>query len=72
MNFECYLSLQEINNLEFKPVRVRGTFLHEKELYLGPRTFLTNGDSSSKSSLMTEKNSAGYLVVTPFKLENKE
>lgn len=58
--------------MEYKPVRVRGTFLHDKEIYMGPRTFLSSGDAATKSSLMTEKNTSGYLVITPFKLENRE
>lgn len=64
--------LEEVKELEYKPVRVRGTFLHDKEMYMGPRTLLLGGDASTKSSLVTGKSTTGYLVVTPFKLENRE
>ncbi|CAG9862792.1 unnamed protein product [Phyllotreta striolata] len=66
--------LEDMKNLEYRPVHARGTFLHDKELYIGPRSLLFEGDASSKSSLMTTSGSRsqGYLVVTPFKLENRE
>lgn len=51
---------------------MRGRFLHDKEMYMGPRTFLSGGDASTKSSLMTGKSNTGYLVITPFKLEDRE
>lgn len=70
--FNINFSLEEIRQLEFRPVRVKGTFLHDKEIYIGPRTFLSAGDASTKSSLMTAKSKTGYLVITPFKLENNE
>ncbi|KAK4877120.1 hypothetical protein RN001_009626 [Aquatica leii] len=67
-------SLEEISQLEYYPVRVRGQFLHDKEVYLGPRSLLQHGDAVTKSSLISKGQSAsqGYLVVTPFKLEDRE
>lgn len=54
-------------------MKVSGHFLHDKEVYMGPRSFIEKGDSVSKSSLMSEKNdNIGYLVVTPFKLQGRE
>lgn len=71
MIYSCF-SLEEIKDLEYKPVRVKGRFLHDKEMYMGPRSLLSGGDASTNSSLMTNKNNTGYLVITPFKLEDRE
>lgn len=67
-------SLEEIERLEYRPVRVRGHFLHDQELYMGPRTLLKNGKSATESTLISGKamHSQGYLVVTPFKLADRE
>ncbi|KAJ8981462.1 hypothetical protein NQ317_000138 [Molorchus minor] len=66
-------SLEEINELEYKPVHVKGYFLHDKELFIGPRSLLVKGDSTTQSSFFADRsNSNGYLVVTPFKLANRE
>ncbi|KAF5280532.1 hypothetical protein FQR65_LT00283 [Abscondita terminalis] len=68
-------TLEEISQLEYYPVHVRGQFLHDQELYLGPRSLLQHGDASTKSSLISKGQSgasSGYLVITPFKLENRD
>lgn len=69
-----FSSLEDFKQLEYKPVHVRGTFLHDKELYLGPRSLLVQGDASTKSSLVSGSaiGSQGYLVITPLKLEDRE
>lgn len=59
--------------MEYRPVKVRGQFLHDKELYVGPRTFIVKDMEPQKGGVMSMKNSAsGYLVITPFKLEGRE
>ncbi|CAH1993248.1 unnamed protein product [Acanthoscelides obtectus] len=67
-------NLEDIRALEYRPVRVKGEFLHDKELYIGPRSLLTEGDASTKSSLISSKTNTnqGYLVVTPFKLKDRD
>lgn len=66
--------MEEIENLEYCPVHVRGQFLHDKEIYLGPRSLLLRGDAATESSLMTRGRNKGngYLVITPFKLADRE
>ncbi|KAJ8969773.1 hypothetical protein NQ314_001610 [Rhamnusium bicolor] len=65
--------LEDIYELEYKPIHVKGYFLHDKELYMGPRSLLTKGDASTQSSLITGKtNTHGYLVITPFKLADRD
>lgn len=66
-------SLAELSDMEYRPVVVRGHFIHEKEIYMGPRSYMHNGDTSTKSSLMSENSDhIGYLVITPFKLADRE
>lgn len=67
-------SMEEIKKLEYRPVHVRGMFLHDKEIYIGPRTLLSKGESTTESRLLSDKSrsSQGYLVVTPFKLEDRD
>ncbi|XP_019865003.2 SURF1-like protein [Aethina tumida] len=67
-------NLDAIEELEYKPVRVRGHFIHDKEMFMGPRSLLVMGDASTKSSLISNKTNTahGYLVVTPFKLADRD
>lgn len=66
--------LNDLSDLEYRPVKVEGRFLHDKEILLGPRGCLENGDSTpSSGSFASDRNkSKGWLVVTPFKLRNRE
>lgn len=68
------LDLEELPQLEYCPVRVQGQFDHSRELYIGPRTLIVDGDAASQSSLSTHKSGvqAGYLVVTPFHLSDRD
>nr|CAH7742104.1 unnamed protein product [Callosobruchus chinensis] len=67
-------NLEEIQALDYKPVRVKGEFLHDKEVYLGPRSLLSDGDASTKSSLISSKTNTnqGFLVITPLKLKDRD
>ncbi|XP_065336115.1 surfeit locus protein 1 [Cloeon dipterum] len=65
---ELPADFSEIENLEYCPLKVRGTFDHSKEVFLGPRSLLTSEDTSS--ALMPGK--SGVLVVTPFKLADRD
>lgn len=54
-------------------MKVRGHFLHDKELYLGPRSFIDEKSGTAKGSVFSTQNAgSGYLVITPFKLEGRE
>lgn len=64
--------LSELDKMEYQKVTVRGQFLHDKELHLGPRSLLQDGDSKTAGGLFSQKESSiGYLVITPFKLEGR-
>lgn len=63
--------MSELENLEYRKVVVHGTFDHSKELFLGPKPCLVNGEAHG-SDLMSKsgKGSYGYLIVTPFILSD--
>lgn len=58
--------------MEFRPVRVQGEFLHDKEILIGPRALIENDVAMPRAgSLISDpKKNQGYLVVTPFKLSH--
>lgn len=59
--------------MEYRQVKVRGQFQHDKELYMGPRSFIKNNDGATKGSVFSSQNTgSGFLVITPFKLEDRE
>ncbi|EAT36694.1 AAEL011244-PA [Aedes aegypti] len=65
--------LSELEKMEYQKVIVRGEFLHDQELHLGPRALIQKGDSNTTGGLFSQKESSiGYLVITPFKLEGRE
>ncbi|XP_072931060.1 surfeit locus protein 1 isoform X1 [Epargyreus clarus] len=61
---------KELETMEYRPVKVHGEFLHDKEILIGPRAFIENQSALPRSgSLMSDpKKNQGYLVITPFKL----
>lgn len=58
--------------MEYQPVRVTGTFDHSKELYIGPRSLIIDGESSSNSGSIISSNQSGFYVVAPFTLSDRE
>lgn len=57
---------------EYTKVRVRGTFEHDKELFIGPRSPITNVETAG--GLASDSSAArnlGVMVVTPFKLADR-
>ncbi|XP_026331423.1 surfeit locus protein 1 isoform X2 [Hyposmocoma kahamanoa] len=67
-------NIEELNDMEYMPVKVRGKFIHDKEFLIGPRALIENGSTSARfGSLVSDpKTNQGWLVVTPFKLTNGE
>lgn len=74
--FHLYLfffSLEDVSRMEYQTVRVKGQFLHDKELYLGPRGLIRQNEGESAGGLFSQQNQTnGYLVITPFKLSGRE
>lgn len=62
-----------LDDMEYQSVRVRGQFLHDRELIIGPRSLIDKNAIETKGGLITRQDNAiGYLVVTPFLVENTE
>lgn len=65
-------SIEDLDHMEYQNVRVRGEFLHERELIMGPRSLIEkhDGGAEAKGGLITRQDSSiGFLVVTPFQVE---
>ncbi|XP_072015921.1 surfeit locus protein 1-like [Amphiura filiformis] len=59
---------EELEELEYMKVKVRGTFDHSKELYVGPRQQVIPGSAGGGhgGSMISSKARFGYHVITPF------
>lgn len=67
------LDLDELHKMEYQSVKMRGEFLHDKELLMGPRSLIKPDEKEAKGGgVFTQQNSSGYLIVTPFKLEDRD
>lgn len=58
--------------MEYRPVRVRGKFLHERELIMGPRSLITTKDHQKGGVFTQQDSSIGYLIITPFQIEDRK
>ncbi|XP_063392850.1 surfeit locus protein 1 [Cydia fagiglandana] len=59
-----------LEKMEYKPVKVKGEFLHDKEILIGPRALIDNEHQRFGSLVSDPKKNQGWLVVTPFKLSD--
>ncbi|KAK8738640.1 hypothetical protein OTU49_003985 [Cherax quadricarinatus] len=62
----------ELEDLEYQQVRLTGNFDHSKEIFLGPRPLLVGGDVHEAGSGLISSGQSGYLVITPFKLIDRD
>nr|XP_012146115.1 PREDICTED: surfeit locus protein 1 [Megachile rotundata] len=66
-------SLGELESMEYYPIKVKGTFLYEKEFIVGFRSLLVDGKSSNDTTFMKNAgNQIGYHIITPFKLADRD
>ncbi|XP_014369889.2 surfeit locus protein 1 [Papilio machaon] len=63
-------NFEALSNMEFLPVKVRGEFLHDREILIGPRALIEENQALPRTgSLMSDpKKNQGWLVITPFKI----
>ncbi|XP_037560267.1 surfeit locus protein 1 isoform X1 [Dermacentor silvarum] len=70
--------LRELNDMEYRQVRVTGTFDHEREMYVGPRSRIEPEEDSEegrrkrRGGIITAPGQTGNLVITPFKLKDRD
>lgn len=57
--------------MEYQKVELIGTFLHDKEMYIGLRSQVADGKHEGGGGLISSSQS-GYCVITPFKLSNSK
>ncbi|KAK3767298.1 hypothetical protein RRG08_050849 [Elysia crispata] len=60
-------NLDDLKNMEYRKVKVRGTFDHSKELFIGPRTNANEPETMGSARAAT----VGVHVITPFKLSDR-
>ncbi|XP_008299449.1 surfeit locus protein 1 [Stegastes partitus] len=56
----------ELNNLEYRRVRVRGTYDHSQELYILPRSPVDPEKEAREAGQLSSSGETGANVVTPF------
>ena len=66
-----YFSVTLIDDLEYRRVRVRGTFDHSREVYVMMRPPLDTGGRKG-GGLISSKTQVGNYVITAFKLADRE
>ncbi|XP_013792123.1 surfeit locus protein 1-like [Limulus polyphemus] len=64
-------NLQELQNMEYQKVKVRGKFDHSQEIYITPRSLLKEGGEGDEGGLLSSGQS-GTLVITPLMLTDRE
>ncbi|XP_076014815.1 surfeit locus protein 1 isoform X2 [Genypterus blacodes] len=56
----------ELNHLEYRRVRVRGHYVHSKELYILPRSPVDPEKEAREAGRLTSSGETGANVITPF------
>lgn len=67
--------LGQIPSLEYRPVRVKGRFIYDKELYLTPKSLVHPGsENQSGKGLISigQTDTIGSWVVTPFQIKGTD
>ncbi|XP_017890858.1 surfeit locus protein 1 [Ceratina calcarata] len=63
-----------LESKEYYPVRVRGTYLYDKEFIIGHRSLLIDGKPATGKQVpvASSEMKKGYNVITPFKLADRD
>ncbi|XP_030372462.1 SURF1-like protein [Scaptodrosophila lebanonensis] len=66
-------NLRDLDKMEYRLVKVRGHFLHDKEMRIGPRSLIRPDGVETQGGLFSQRDSGnGYLIITPFQLANRD
>ncbi|KAL4703429.1 hypothetical protein ACJJTC_008148 [Scirpophaga incertulas] len=65
-------NFEDLLTMEYMPVKVKGVFLHDKEIVIGPRALIENDSPLGRVGSLTSdpKKNQGWLVITPFRLSD--
>lgn len=75
MFFLFFFSIDDIYDLEYQSVKVRGEFDHSHSVLIGPRSYDPEKSADTGGhggSLISRAKQIGYYLVTPFRLADKE
>ncbi|KAH8314658.1 hypothetical protein KR074_006830 [Drosophila pseudoananassae] len=65
--------LSDLSHMEYRLVKIRGRFLHDKEMRMGPRSLIRPDGVETQGGLFSQRDSGnGYLIVTPFQLSDRD
>lgn len=65
-------NVNQLDSMEYRTVKVKGQFLHEKEFLIGPRAIIYHNNPADVGNLFGTRNTNGWNVITPFKVENED
>ncbi|XP_043669106.1 surfeit locus protein 1 [Vespula pensylvanica] len=65
-------NVDRLDSLEYCTVKAKGKFLHEKEFLIGPRSVIYHNVAIDTGNLFARRNTNGWNVITPFKVENQD
>lgn len=66
-------SLTTLKDMEYRAVKVKGKFLHDKELIMGPRSLIRPDGAQTAGGLFSQRDAGnGFYVITPFKISGRE
>merc|ERR1711973_257124 len=64
-------NLEDLTDMEYRKFELIGTFQHDKEVYVGPRSAVEDKNAPSTGGLLSSGQS-GYHVITPFKISGSD
>ncbi|KAH8371492.1 hypothetical protein KR093_007706 [Drosophila rubida] len=65
--------LRQLDAMEYQLVTLRGNFLHDKEMQMGPRSLIRPDGVETQGGLFSQRDTGnGYLIVTPFKVADRD
>jgi len=65
-------NLDDLEDLDYRKVKVRGKFDYQREALLGPRSLNKDGSAPKEGIIKKVRNDSGYYLVTPFKVSGRD
>ncbi|XP_006624467.1 surfeit locus protein 1 [Apis dorsata] len=64
-------NLEDLKSKEYYPIKVKGTFLYDKEFMIGYKSLIKDG-KPVETNFAINKTGRGYHIITPFKLADRD